>query len=786
MIKFNGIYYTKDQIGYKLTRLGNLKNNKVAWIQKDLSLGYSNCFTRLIWSLLAKFCQLFRNCYHVNLDQSQQMLEAIRVKINSGEWADLESVFNSATNKFNEVTKQRRYVSKVIVRHSKQAMPARPLPQSLPSPVHLPWAPPTLTVQGTAATTHQKTEVLRQTAFSQTGAATLSQTRVATVATAALEGEVKGRSEKRTNREKFPPSPNAIFSETSYNFGAISDEQVTRILSNKDSSCSLVIFDPNKRGYCQVKLENGRLTKQNLDANRDLEEQATNPDGLVLAQHPLKHAACHMLTTEDNVEKVLQKSAPLQWLIWYDQCAKDLILSFRDQTGVFHHHPFNNCTLEELMDHCRLKEYNVILPAIQNHFRFQISVENATKMIAEHPDDVGMIVIQDHVTYFISKRIQTQIDLTTTTFEQLAKEHGIKELLERTMPSDSPYYFGSITSDQIGQLYTNTGFIRWSPRKKDYIFTYASRHNSTHHIPFQGSSVEEMLANRLEAERQIIKLTLPNPLAIHSPMLHRKIVDPTPFVINNCKNREGILYLDRDGPWIAFKSSDQVHKYKVKDNETEEQAITSASRGSPTIGWYNLTRITLLNPTEKRLSTYTSQIILNLGSKRSALALTHKAKTRHLESTIIDLRERSPQFNLLRNVGANTRIYIVGHCDKDVQQISSDESVTYTAEDFTKLFAQYVPNLPALTVVRPIKISVVACYGGARGKRDSFSEKLSKLLASKGIRALVHGRTEWVGRWGDEVKGYKKLVGGGHQSKGSKVSFETDPKTSITTRKEVY
>jgi hypothetical protein len=190
-------------------------------------------------------------------------------------------------------------------------------------------------------------------------------------------------------------------------------------------------------------------------------------------------------------------------------------------------------------------------------------------------------------------------------------------------------------------------------------------------------------------------------------------------------------------------------------------------------------------------SRYDRQLHLNLGSGRSAQALTHKATGKDLPTSTVDLRSNNPaELNTeIQQLTHDSRVYIIGHCDKGSSHISSDEHKAVSAKDFADMLAQN-PNLKKEDDGKRIKVSVLACYGGKDGLdgQESFSAQLSQELAKRGIPADIMGRTETVGRaTNSEAAGtvtYGKRIGstGRHHHTGDKVAFFTDKNGETKTR----
>lgn len=168
---------------------------------------------------------------------------------------------------------------------------------------------------------------------------------------------------------------------------------------------------------------------------------------------------------------------------------------------------------------------------------------------------------------------------------------------------------------------------------------------------------------------------------------------------------------------------------------------------------------------------YDHQIVLTLGTGKTAKGLKEKAAGKNLVSESIDLREKDyeKELPLLKKLTPKSRLYLVGHCNAKLDTISSDEKVSLTYNDYADMLEKHAPQL--INADGKIKISLIACYAGVGGEK-SFAGKLSKALDQKKIPHIIYARTGEVSR---HKKGkYKKLVDGKHQQPGSKLIFQTE------------
>lgn len=204
------------------------------------------------------------------------------------------------------------------------------------------------------------------------------------------------------------------------------------------------------------------------------------------------------------------------------------------------------------------------------------------------------------------------------------------------------------------------------------------------------------------------------------------------------------------------------------------------------------TPIDELDDPPRTKSRYDKQLHVNLGSGRTADALTHKMQKKPTENqakiTTVDYRTDDGREALgeeLSHLTHDSRLYLIGHCDRGSDTISSDgNTVQMKAQEFAQMIADNDVN-DNLKKKSPdgkkLKISLVACYAGASGEdgQDSYALQLSKALADKDILAEVVARTDTVIRaTNNQAKGkkkYKKIVGedGRHQQPRDKISIVT-------------
>jgi hypothetical protein len=84
-----------------LTNIAQTKKG-IHWVRSDLTISNSNCFTRWIWTVIAKYFNWMRECfYDVNLEKSKMTLEQLQVKIASINSLLLIKIFNEAVVNFN-------------------------------------------------------------------------------------------------------------------------------------------------------------------------------------------------------------------------------------------------------------------------------------------------------------------------------------------------------------------------------------------------------------------------------------------------------------------------------------------------------------------------------------------------------------------------------------------------------------------------------------------------------------------------------------------------------------
>lgn len=173
---------------------------------------------------------------------------------------------------------------------------------------------------------------------------------------------------------------------------------------------------------------------------------------------------------------------------------------------------------------------------------------------------------------------------------------------------------------------------------------------------------------------------------------------------------------------------------------------------------------------------YDHQMILNLGSGRSAKGLNFKAQKNNLPSETIDLRQSNTGLSPLSKLTPSSRLYIIGHCGPGKDFIESDEKDKVTVDQFVEMLKQHAQKLKNGSPEHKITVSIVACQASVDDKagNKSFGYRLSEALDKAGIPAEVHARAGIVSRGEDDPKDYKKYVDGKYHEQGSKQIFITE------------
>jgi len=163
---------------------------------------------------------------------------------------------------------------------------------------------------------------------------------------------------------------------------------------------------------------------------------------------------------------------------------------------------------------------------------------------------------------------------------------------------------------------------------------------------------------------------------------------------------------------------------------------------------------------------YDTQVVLNLGSGRSALGIKLKAEKKRgkfFSTSIIDIRRSEPDYSSLGNLTHQSRLYITGHGESgsdevkpqiDFSDLNSgdfDIEKNFDVEWFAEVLANNAEQLKNHDGGRKIRISMVVCYSGQEDDASaSLGEKLCLALHERGIPAEVVARRGKVSRWKKE------------------------------------
>jgi hypothetical protein len=96
----------------KLTQLKDVQKN-AAWICSDLTIVKSNSFERWIWTIVAKYFTFLRKfVFHVDLEQSKNILSQLKIEIQDSQDRKLIKLFDKALSNFNAIAP--KYSGKLI------------------------------------------------------------------------------------------------------------------------------------------------------------------------------------------------------------------------------------------------------------------------------------------------------------------------------------------------------------------------------------------------------------------------------------------------------------------------------------------------------------------------------------------------------------------------------------------------------------------------------------------------------------------------------------------------
>ncbi|NGX43394.1 MAG: hypothetical protein K940chlam7_01691 [Chlamydiae bacterium] len=284
-----------------------------------------------------------------------------------------------------------------------------------------------------------------------------------------------------------------------------------------------------------------------------------------------------------------------------------------------------------------------------------------------------------------------------------------------------------------------------------------------------------------------------------------------------------IDYLRKHGHWV--QSKEEVRK-RIESGrvESDQFFVWESQRKDGSFGFYQKTGksselekkdLLRINPDQSLITTiasydinnifgrgfspYSKQLILNLGSGRSAQGMARKAEKQRLESRIIELRgkdlttvDSDPNFIDTRSP---VRVYITGHSRSGADDISSDDfsfidekvvgKTKWTAGQFAEFLSRSCSKLET-TEKNPIVVSLMSCEAAlSNDGRPSFAERLSQALANRGLHATVKARTDNVLRTSESrIENFHKWVSVGnnfcHHAEGTKLEFYTMPHSTKT------
>lgn len=168
---------------------------------------------------------------------------------------------------------------------------------------------------------------------------------------------------------------------------------------------------------------------------------------------------------------------------------------------------------------------------------------------------------------------------------------------------------------------------------------------------------------------------------------------------------------------------------------------------------------------------YDRQLVLNLGTGNTGRGLNEKALKKGSAGVakMCDLRTEKLKKEKLTPF---SRVYIIGHCNKGLSHIESDDKKIVTVKQFAKMIARAMGSPNGTTSEQRLKINLVACEAANRNEKyDSFAHQLSLALANKSIHADVIARNESVVRRQDDETGPMHI---------RTQTEKNDPKKSVT------
>jgi len=179
---------------------------------------------------------------------------------------------------------------------------------------------------------------------------------------------------------------------------------------------------------------------------------------------------------------------------------------------------------------------------------------------------------------------------------------------------------------------------------------------------------------------------------------------------------------------------------------------------------------------------YDQQIILDLGSGKSAEGLRRKAQKKGLPCHVFSLRDGIPLFwsevyrPLFSSLTPVSRVYVIGRCNAGHNYINNDTHQLYV-QTLANIFYAHCSHLKDNTCSRRLKISLIAGRSAAAdGENESFAKQLSLGLSTIGINAEVVGRLSGVKQTPETgiEEFHKYSADGTHHKPNEKVSFVTN------------
>lgn len=310
----------------------------------------------------------------------------------------------------------------------------------------------------------------------------------------------------------------------------------------------------------------------------------------------------------------------------------------------------------------------------------------------------------------------------------------------------------------------------------DFILTLSLSHKL-----FDRPNVPHSIIKRMFDQNKMIKSSL----EVESALANAKSFD---YRFWKSKTKTGAISYAVKLPWGL------IDVRRVDACLWKPELIPSITRAGALLIELNKFFLDRAQKLEKNKRQYDQQLILNLGKGNTAKGLGGKAQENNLISNTIDLRNQiSPatklieigedQQKLFKNLTHYSRLYVVGHCNKGLPGVFSDEGVYLSATALANALSKYATQLKQThSEGNILRISLVACFGGkATNLQDdnSFCDELQREMNLHGIPCEILGRTDSVSRWDGRLTGYKKFVGGRHHNTGDKLIWRGNRKKEL-------